>query len=94
MWAGLGLSLERLGKYTEATQALEKALALNPKYAPAFMPLARIAVARGRDEEAQRWLERAVYFEPDLGEARLAQAAVAAHLGKLAEAGACGMQLL
>lgn len=60
----LGLILREKGELDEAAHHFEEALRIHPLYRQAMESLASIAVARGRTQEAERYLERALALKP------------------------------
>jgi Flp pilus assembly protein TadD len=56
----LGLVLRALGRFGEAAECFEQALAVRPDYPVALKNLARIRAEQGRDAEAETFLNRAL----------------------------------
>ncbi|HEU5468179.1 MAG TPA: tetratricopeptide repeat protein [Steroidobacteraceae bacterium] len=74
IWAWLGETYLRLGKYAEARDALNHYLALKPEDPFGFTLLGRLAQLEGRQADASRHLLHALELEPDFAPARLALA--------------------
>lgn len=62
---GEGKTLLAAGKYDEATDALETALAVDPRNRPAFLALARVAEKQGLPGKAIRLYREALLIEPN-----------------------------
>ncbi len=60
-----GKALLAAGKYDEATDALESALAVDPRNRPAFLTLARVAEKQGLPGKAIRLYREALLIEPN-----------------------------
>src|SRR5439155_24084458 len=60
-----GLSLNRLGRPTEAITCYDKALSLNPRIAPAWTNKAAIFGAVGKHHEALECSERSLRIDPN-----------------------------
>ena len=74
------------GQAAEERHSLERALALDPKYAPARLDLAVRLAQEGRRADARREIERVVAEQPYFAKARYAGIAVRLSLGQRAEA--------
>ena len=68
----LGCSLRRMGRPGEAEQALQKALGLGMRYAPAHLELGEALEQAGRLEEAERECRAAIALDSSLVEAHSA----------------------
>ena len=64
----LALLYAQMGRTTEAESELQTALRLDPKFVPAMVNLADLYRAQQRDEEGQRWLEKAIAVMPNAAE--------------------------
>ena len=58
----------RMGRTSEAESELKTALRLDPAYVPAMVDLADLYRAQNRDDEGQRWLEKAIAEAPNSAE--------------------------
>lgn len=63
-WNGLGFSLMRLGRLTEAEAAISRALSLSPNYAAAVVNEGLLRLQEGRTAESAERFERAVSLDP------------------------------
>ena len=63
-WASRGILQKRLWKWTEAESDLRRAIALNPRYAPAQQWLGETYLVLGRVADAQRALQNAAQLDP------------------------------
>lgn len=100
-WYNLGLAAKALERYDQAVQALERALALRPDWAPALRALAEAQGKAGACEEALATAQRAIDADPrhpdpyvtlfhchqSLGDTKAAEAAKAAYERLKAAAG-------
>jgi arylsulfatase A-like enzyme/Flp pilus assembly protein TadD len=75
-----------LGHAAEERQSLERALALDPKYAPARLDLAVRLAQEGRRSDARRELDRVVAEQPYLAKAQYNYGAFLLEEGQTAEA--------
>src|SRR5664280_3057345 len=64
----LALLYVQMGRTTEAESELQTALRLDPNFVPAMVNLADVYRAQQRDEEGQRWLEKAISVAPSAAE--------------------------
>ena len=69
-YLNLGNTLERLRLPGEATQAYQRALALEPNFAPAHYALGVVAYGRGDLDEAVQRFREALRLRPDFADAR------------------------
>jgi len=63
-WRGKGFTLERLGKYTEAEDALRTSILLNPESAPVHLWLGRVLIKQKKAGSAIPYLEKAKKLDP------------------------------
>lgn len=68
----IGNFLARLGRYAEAESSFRRAMAIDPRWVPAYVNLADLYRALGRDREAEPLLIEAVRINPDLAAAHYA----------------------
>ena len=91
---GRGMLLERLGRRSEAIDALETATALTPDAATPLRLLSGVLARSSRVREAERVLRRVTTLEPDNAQARNDHAAVLMRLHRHAEARTILLDLL
>ena len=91
-WQKAGEAARKAGNLTGATDALESALAVDPRNREAFLALAEVANARGLPGKAIRLYREALTLEPNdiaalqgQGEALVAKGAVVLAKGNLAK---------
>jgi len=85
-WYNLALSLERLGDRKGEREALEKAVSLDAKMAPAHNQLAVLDLGEEHFADAQRHLETALTLDPQLAEAQGNLGVIYDRQGKIKEA--------
>jgi len=71
----LGEVLRLMGDYPAALEAYATALQLNPAFAPAYLGQARLNLALDPQANVSQDLEKAIEYDPNLGEAYLERAA-------------------
>jgi tetratricopeptide (TPR) repeat protein len=76
----------QIGESTEAVQAWEKSLALNPDYSYAHRGLATVAAQKGDNEKAASLLRRSLVLDPNSFEAQTQLAQVLIDLNRMEEA--------
>ena len=64
----LALLYAQMGRVNDAETELKTALRLDPNLVPAMVRLAELYGAENRDEEGQRWLEKAIAAAPNAAE--------------------------
>jgi tetratricopeptide (TPR) repeat protein len=64
----LALLYSRMGRTTDVETEFTTALHLDPDYVPAMVNLADLYRAQNRDDEGQRWLEKAIALAPNAAE--------------------------
>ena len=64
----LALLYAQMGRAGDAESELKTALRLDPKFVPAMVNLADLYRQQQRDDEGQRWLEKAMAAEPNAAE--------------------------
>lgn len=62
------------GKYSEAYQAYQRAMEIDPHFAPAYLGQARVAPMLNPDTNVESLLNQALEYDPNLGEAYLERA--------------------
>lgn len=62
------------GKYSEAYQAYQRALEIDPRFAPAYLGEARVAPTLNPKTDVEALLNRALEYDPNFGEAYLERA--------------------
>lgn len=82
----LGVLAAREGRLDEAEIAFSAALSLSPSYVPAYVDLADVYRARGRDAEGEDLLRRAVAIDPSHAGARHALGLLLIRTGRFPEA--------
>lgn len=85
-WLGLGIAYRRQQRFPDAHNALERALALNPRLAEAQYELGVLAVRQGDSEEAIKHFERAAEAQPQHAKALLDLGTVYLQAGMLEKA--------
>ena len=81
--------MRRMGAYDHALESAERALALNPAYAKAYVQKANALIQLGRVEECLESAERALALDATLAGAYAAKFSALANLGRFSEAGEC-----
>ena len=87
-WKALGKAFSKLGKWTDALDALSRVLELSPGDADAHNDLGYALYNLGREEEAEAGYRRALAIDPLQVKALNNLAALLADLGRIAEAAA------
>lgn len=82
----LGLSAWKAGEYASAEEALEQALALDPRHVKSWINLGRVLLDDGRPEEALAKIDSALAIDPGLDAACRLQGRVYHQLGQTDEA--------
>jgi tetratricopeptide (TPR) repeat protein len=85
-YQNLGTTLQESGRVDEAVEAFQRALALEPDYAPAHNSLGSVLRQQGRHDEAIAQLESALRLQPDFDAARFNLANARADRGDWARA--------
>jgi Flp pilus assembly protein TadD len=85
-WSGLGVVYRDLGRYDEAIQAYQQAIALDPKDAYPWNNLGNVYALRGEWEQALGAFRRAVELAPSIGGFRASVVSALRALGREAEA--------
>ena len=85
-WKVLGILFGRLGRYSEAINANQKAIILSPHDAEAYSNLGSTLRALGRLEEAEANYQQAIVLKPDFAPAHSNLSVMLQELGKLEEA--------
>ena len=80
-FANLGYRLWRAGRADDATQALERALHLDPTYASPWLTLAMLKLSQQQLQEGARALDEALARDPQMAAAHYLQAVVAKRSG-------------
>jgi len=73
----------RAGRYDEAIATLNQAGPLNPEHAPTYLTMGHALAGKRNYEEARRYYEAAINFDPGYADAYFAHAAASEQLGDL-----------
>ena len=73
----------RAGRYDEAIAVINRAGPLDPKHAPTYLTMGHALAGKRDYEQARRYYEAAVNFDPLLSDAYFAHAAASEQLGEL-----------
>jgi Flp pilus assembly protein TadD len=63
-WTALGAALGKLGRPREAIRAFNKAVGLDPDFAPAYLNLGVAYIHNGEEERGRQFLEKAYRLDP------------------------------
>lgn len=85
-FANLGYRLWRAGRADDATQALERALHLDPTHASAWLTLAMLKLSQQQLQEGARCLDEALARDPKMAAAHYLRAVVAKRSGQTDDA--------
>ncbi len=88
-WYNKGLALAKLGKYEEAIECFDKAIELNPNFAPAWNNKGVALAKLGKYEEAIKCYDKALEIDPNYYYAWNNKGVALAKLGRYEEAIKC-----
>jgi protein O-GlcNAc transferase len=94
LWCGLGAAYRHASDFEQARQAYERALALKADNPQVLSNLGEWCMARGENEAALRWFDKALQADPGLFEARLNKTAALFELARYAQARTLAEQLV
>lgn len=79
----LGMAYAESGRWEQATDRFQRALALDPQFAPAHYGMGRVHFMRQQYEEAERELQEAIRLDPSYPDAYVLLSLVSQAIGDL-----------
>lgn len=94
LWCSLGAAYRHVSRFDSAREAYERALALKADYPKVLSNLGEWCIARGRNDEALTWFDKALACAPKFFEARLNKTVALFELARYDEAQSLAEQLV
>jgi len=86
VWLEEGIALRRTGRYSQAAEALEKAIAINDRDDRVYYAIGTFYIKKNRPKDAEKYIKKAIEIDPENLEYQNALATLLAAQNKTLEA--------